>query len=217
MKRWGVAIKDAIVSSGGSQCGEDRWLINELNRRKVPFAKVNYIEVGANQPSQLSNTWQLYRRGSAGVLIEPDHRCIGLLRFFRPRDFVIQAAAGHLAGIDSLGLHQHTTSTAIRGGGKDFIGSVPIPVMRVDDVFDEMRLKHQWKTLTLLSIDTEGFDDKVLLGAEKTLKITSYVCVENWNNSLLTESLHKVIGDDFEIAHQTALNVIFRRVTAGES
>ncbi len=206
-----VAFRDSILKSGGSQCGEDAWLINEISRRKIAWRDVRYIEVGANQPTQLSNTWQLYVRGASGLLVEPDYRCTNLLRRFRPRDVVLQAAAGSHSGLVSLSLHQHTTSNSIVDSGSGFIDVVPVPLITVDHALENIQERKHWGELTLLSIDTEGFDDEVLKGSQATLKRTHYVCVENWNESSVTRRLQERLGDQFEIAHQTPLNVIFRR------
>lgn len=210
-KRYAVALRDSMMKSGGSQCGEDSWLINEISSRKIAWRDIRYIEVGANQPTQLSNTWQLYVRGASGVLVEPDCRCINLLRRFRPRDIVVQAAAGSLGGLVSLSLHQHTTSNSIVDAGSGFFCVVPVPLITVDSVFENVQKHQNWKEVTLLSIDTEGFDDEVLKGAQATLKRTRYVCVENWNESSVTKHLQTFLGNEFEVAYQTPLNVIFRR------
>lgn len=45
-----------------------------------------YLDVGANDPQQINNTWPLYQRGWRGLLVEPDPACWQRLLRLRPRD-----------------------------------------------------------------------------------------------------------------------------------
>lgn len=215
-KRNCVAVRDAWIGSGGSQCGEDRWLLRRCEALGIDLATQRYIEVGANQPTQLSNTWQLYRRGASGLLVEPDPRCANLLRRWRSRDIVVPALAGERPGCQVLALHTHTTMNEIDGAGEHFIGSLVLPTVRLDDLVGLLREKYAgWDSILFLSVDTEGFDEQVLRGATAVLRDVMFVCVENWNDRKIALRINQLIGEDFRPAYQTALNVIYERRRAG--
>ncbi len=210
-KRQFVAARDSIFRSGGSQCGEDEWVINEINKRNRDWQDVRYIEVGANQPTQLSNTWQMSLRSAHGILIEPDPRCVGLLRRWRPNDLVIQALAGDEPGVKTLKIHHHTTMNAIDGDSDDFIGSILLPVVTLDMILNEIQLRNNWESIDFLSIDTEGHDTQVLNGARQVLERSDFVCLEHWGSKAQTESLQSTLGGGFKVVHETRMNVIFGR------
>ena len=75
-----------------SQSGEDIIVSRTLARLKV--AKPTYLDIGANDPVHLNNTYGLYQNGCHGVLVEPDPVLAGKLRRERPGDRVIACGIG---------------------------------------------------------------------------------------------------------------------------
>lgn len=70
-------IKKVIVNSffahlrrSYSQSGEDIIISDLFTRLKIN--QPTYLDIGANQPIALSNTYRLYTRGSRGVCVEPN-------------------------------------------------------------------------------------------------------------------------------------------------
>jgi glycosyltransferase involved in cell wall biosynthesis len=53
-----------------SQCGED--IIIDFLLTWLKIKNPTYLDIGANDPVKLSNTYYFYKKGSRGVLIEPD-------------------------------------------------------------------------------------------------------------------------------------------------
>ena len=53
-----------------SQFGEDLILENALNILKEK--NISYLDIGANHPYLISNSYYFYRKGATGTLIEPD-------------------------------------------------------------------------------------------------------------------------------------------------
>src|SRR4051812_46477871 len=72
------------VKSSYSQHGEDA-LVAELLGGYDLSAGI-YVDVGANHPIRLSNTYLFYRKGHHGILIEPNRSLLSLLEKFRKRD-----------------------------------------------------------------------------------------------------------------------------------
>src|SRR5258705_11160446 len=53
-----------------------------------------FVEVGANHPTELSQTWFLEQHGWKGILVEPLPACCEKLRAIRTNSVVCEAAAG---------------------------------------------------------------------------------------------------------------------------
>jgi hypothetical protein len=72
-----------------SQNGEDL-IIKDLFAR-TGINKPTYLDVGANDPFYISNTYLLYTKGSKGVCVEPNPKLFKKLKRKRPRDICIQS------------------------------------------------------------------------------------------------------------------------------
>jgi len=70
-----------------SQAGEDIFISNFFRRLRID--KPTYLDIGANHPTFLSNTYLFYTRGSSGVLVEPNPLLAQTLCRKRKRDKVI--------------------------------------------------------------------------------------------------------------------------------
>ena len=53
---------------------------------ELKIARPTYLDIGAADPTALSNTYLFYTRGCHGVLVEPNPARLGALRSVRPRD-----------------------------------------------------------------------------------------------------------------------------------
>ena len=129
------------------------------------------MDVGANQPAIISNTYRMYRQGFRGVLVEPNPELSGLIRGIRPRDALLAVGCGARAGVAGMcatGPSVLASLTAPRAGG------TLIPVLTIDQICESLEIG----SLTLLSIDVEGMNREVLGGARSILPRTRCVIVE---------------------------------------
>ena len=55
---------------------------------------MTYLDIGANHPVRLNNTYLFYLRGYKGVLVEPNVSLCERLRAVRPRDTTLAAGIG---------------------------------------------------------------------------------------------------------------------------
>ncbi len=143
-----------------SQFREDVQLWEHFGRKRDGF----FVEVGANHPTQLSQTWLFEQQGWRGLLVEPLAAKGELLRRERPGSRVFQLAVGApeqrgrarftiAAGDDMLsGLTVHDGVTAER--------LEEVEVWTLDDVLAEAENPR----LDLVSIDVEGAELAVLRG-----------------------------------------------------
>ncbi|HLP35720.1 FkbM family methyltransferase [Lacibacter sp.] len=77
------------LRSSYSQSGEDI-IISDLFAR-LNIVQPSYLDIGANEPVALSNTYRLYTKGSRGVCIEPNPVLYKKLRQTRKKDVCINA------------------------------------------------------------------------------------------------------------------------------
>ena len=85
-KRYFIAAINSwqTVKRTYSQHGEDEFILETLKNHNLHGSL--YIDVGANHPSDISNTYLLYRHGLSGVVIEPNLELVKLFhRFFCSR------------------------------------------------------------------------------------------------------------------------------------
>ena len=75
-----------------AQSGED--IIMAHLFYKLDIAHPSYLDIGANHPAFISNTYYFYTRGSKGVCIEPNPHLYKKIKSMRPRDTVINAGIG---------------------------------------------------------------------------------------------------------------------------
>ena len=75
-----------------SQFGED--LIFSLFFSHNEIHNPTYLDIGANEPKYISNTYYFYERGSTGVLIEPNPFLYKKLKMQRPKDIILNIGIG---------------------------------------------------------------------------------------------------------------------------
>jgi hypothetical protein len=75
-----------------AQCGED--VIVYFMLRHLGIKDVNYLDVGAFHPIEISNTYFFYSLGYHGVLVEPNVAMCEELRKVRPKDKTLEAGIG---------------------------------------------------------------------------------------------------------------------------
>ena len=211
IKAWIVAWKDSLTSvcHSYSQTGEDRLLL-ELFRKKG-ITKGRYIDVGANHPTKLSNTYRLYREGFTGIVVEPNRSLLRLHRLIRPNDLHLGIGCGDKAAVLSF---QHATSHVLSGFQSEglktdnFRSTELIPVLPLDLITAAIPDEE----FAVLSIDVEGFDLQVVLGATETLKRTRFVVIEGSESD--AELMEVFAKANFSLIEKTKHNLIYERKVA---
>ena len=173
-KRYLMAAKDAWLplKQRYSQYGEDIYVEKLLCG--IEKGSCIYIDVGANQPSQISNTYLFYRKGFHGILIEPNSDLSRLCRRFRKHDAFLSVGAAENAGVAEFRIGESSVKAGFLEDVKAKRTSW-VPLLPVDTIWEVVGKR---TPVFLFSIDTEGFDLNVLLGAKETLQHTACVVVE---------------------------------------
>lgn len=165
-----------------AQFGEDRILWQVFRQRTSGY----FIEVGAFDGVNLSNTYLLEMMGWCGLLIEPIGQLCERARLARPRSGVIGAAVskpGHaptatftvtqnVPVLSFLTAHQDHVERCKREGAE--LVEIEVPVVTLDEVLQREQRKpstptgpwvpHVGWSIDLVSIDVEGGELDVLEG-----------------------------------------------------
>jgi len=201
------------IRSSYSQSGED--LIIEDLLKGFDLSKAIYVDVGANQPTRLSNTYLMYRKGMRGVAIEPNYTLCKFFRKIRPRDIVVSSGVGEK---DSLKTFYYASAHS-SGSFKDdevqlsrrnirVIGCELLPVFTLDTIMEQ--IEYEW--ICFMSVDTEGMEYEVLQGAKSTLGKTYLLCIETNDMKLFESEMLPLIGGSFEIVKEIGHNHILRNI-----
>jgi FkbM family methyltransferase len=145
--------------SSFSQFGEDLLIWKYFNESKSGF----FVEVGANDPKNLSQTAFLEQNGWHGILVEPLSSCYARLRAARPKSKVLQVACGSPEQRGKALLHMMDTGsklTSLQSAGLPVAEHEEVQVMTLDDILNEAGNPK----IDFLSIDVEGFELQVLQG-----------------------------------------------------
>ena len=205
-KRKAHALFDALLPPKSySQHGEDVFIFDFLSKNDQ--LKGIYIDVGANHPTSISNTYLFYRRGFSGISIEPNDELARLHRWLRKRDKVFEIGVDNQCGIFEFNISKTPVLSSFKKiEGQGLWKTKYVPVLRLDDVTSFAKPERVF----LLTIDTEGLNYQVIQGAERTLGITDLVCIEvddEDDESLITEYLTQ--KHPFRKIKKMGCNVLF--------
>jgi FkbM family methyltransferase len=151
-----------------SQAGEDLSVRFILYHRGI--AKMTYLDIGANDPIELNNTYFFYRAGYRGVLVEPNPAFGERLKSVRPNDTTLVAGIGVTADreADFYVLSSPALSTFSKEQAEQAAKSLPgnaaikevikVPLLNINNVME----LHFGGAPTFVSIDTEGMDLPIL-------------------------------------------------------
>ena len=158
-KRFLKALYDSVMPvKSYSQHGEDLFIKDYLS--KYNSEDGIYIDVGANHPTSISNTYLLYRNGFTGILIEPNPELAKLQKLFRVRDKVFDIGIDNKHGLFEMNISKTPVLSSFNQIDKRlFWKKKSVPVLKLDDVFSFI---NPTKVL-FLSIDTEGLNYNVIM------------------------------------------------------
>jgi len=148
-------MSELAMEKSFSQFGEDLLVWKYFSNKRDGF----FVEVGANEPEYLSQTFLLERNGWRGILVEPQSTCCEQLRRIRPEAHIFQAACGapEQKGKALLQLnHQGSKLSKLITAGE----YEEVQVMTLDDILEQV----PHPRIDFLSIDVEGSELQVLRG-----------------------------------------------------
>lgn len=184
-----------------SQHKEDTFIWRYL--KSFDLSKSIYIDVGANHPTDISNTYLLYKQGLKGIIIEPNTELIRLFELYRKNDTLLAIAASDFMGV----LKFYISKTPVLSSFSkevDFYKTVFVPVLTVDSITKNL----DFTFINLLSIDVEGFNKEVLDGSATTLEKTLLLCIEFDSDEEKNDFIEK-LRNRFDLLSIYGCNLIF--------
>ncbi len=198
------AILDAMSTEqlpSFAQHGEDVLVWDYFEHKRDGF----FIEVGANHPTELSQTWFLEQRGWRGLLIEPLPQCCDRLRAARPGSIVCQTAAGAPDQVGEATLHVAASDAWSKLGGEPddaaaSVAAIRVPVRTLDQLCEE----HRVTAIDFLSIDVEGMEIQVLQGFDLARRRPALIVLEDYLDTLALYFFMRRAG--YRLAKRTGCN-----------
>jgi FkbM family methyltransferase len=207
MKRRATAIYHAVTKAKTSyaQHGEDVLFLEGLKTYKTQNAI--YVDVGANHPTVISNTYLLYRNGMRGVVVEPHRELVELHKKTRPEDYHIDCGCGEKPSMEVFNLSKTPVLSSFKNlsfGGKVW-KKIYLPVLPLKIILSKIEFEY----IYLLSVDVEGMDLEVLRGAEDLLDRCLFLCIEA-NGADEEESITAFLEKkNFELLKRYDCNLVF--------
>ncbi len=202
-----------------SQTGED-YLVH-IALRSLGIENPTYLDIGANHPTHISNTFGFYQSGARGVCVEPNPEMAQLFKRKRPRDTVLQIAVGPTPGITTLyiasGSALSTTSLSqvefINKASKFSIAKeVEVPVRIIMDIISEY---FPDIPPDFISMDIEGMDLAVLETFDFHACKPPVFCIEtlahdkDGNERKVQEITDLMVSSGYFVFADTHLSTIF--------
>ena len=147
---------------------------------------MTYLDVGANDPIQNSNTYYFYRKGYRGVLVEPNVSLCEKLRAVRPEDTTLAAGIGVTAAKEAdyyimthpswntFSKEEADHQTEVTQGRISVKEVIKMPLLSINDVMS----KHFGEAPAFLSVDTEGLDLAILKSIDYERFRPKIICAE---------------------------------------
>lgn len=172
-----------------AQFGEDvivSDLFDDLGIRDI-----RYLDIGANNPQYISNTFLFYEQGFQGVLVEPNAFLCEKLKAARPRDTVLNFGIGIDSSVKEADFYlfpeasdglstfsradaEHWETIGMNGVKYKIERVLKVPLLNINDVI----ARYFTECPDFISIDVEGWDLRIL----ETLNFERYTpavfCVE---------------------------------------
>jgi len=203
-----------------SQFGEDIIVLKFLERHNI--GKITYLDIGANDPINGNNTYNLYIRGYRGVLVEPNNVLYNRIRKIRPGDTCLNFGIGideneeadyYMFAEKYCGMNTFSKEEAdnYEHEGIKVQKIVKLPLKDINVVLAENFVDPP----AFVSIDVEGLDEQILHKWDFGKCEPLLFCVEtvnfNINGQLVKRQsiLDLLIAKGYFIYADTHVNTLF--------
>lgn len=189
----GIYIDHDIVQSY-AQYQEDLIISSFFSNIK----KGTYIDIGAYDPNELSNTKKFYQQGWRGVNVDPNESTIELFNQLRPEDLNINCGiSGSFEDLLFYELNYKSLSTFNHSDAIESLKTLPkasiikeykVKCVPLKNIFEQFNEK-----VDFLSIDVEGYEETVLESNDWELYRPTLIIIEiNRNTNRLLSILNKI-------------------------
>jgi len=198
------SICEMPATSSYGQFGEDAIIEKILTR--VRINTIRYIDIGLPSPIVGSNTYLFYTKGSRGICVEPNPDVAQLLKEKRQGDIIVNKGVGALKDSGNvLKYHRFENDPALNTfddglmenrlkSGFQLKDTIDIEVISLNELVE----KHMPEGPDYISIDTEGFEYRILKDFDFSRYDVKVICLEKGDSKvyeLLEENGFKTIAD----------------------
>lgn len=204
-----------------SQSGEDI-IVSFIFKSYLNIKKINYLDIGANHSSQLSNTKYFYDKGCSGVLIEPDPILFKEIKNNRSKDICLNCGIGvdEKDEVDFYIIDPPTLSTFSKESALNFEKENNYKINKVIKMklinINNVLKKYFSHGLDFLSLDIEGLDFDVLKSIDFNAIRPKVICVETLSMDDDRKKQHKendiidfLKDNNYFVYADTFINTIF--------
>jgi FkbM family methyltransferase len=226
-KKIAVFLKDRLFSKNWqksySQCGEDL-IIDYIFNGILKIPRPSYMDIGANDPVKINNTYLLYRKGCRGICVEPDPELFIRLRKVRQGDTCLNLGIGteNKSEADYFIMSSKTLNTFSAAEAKNIENNshfgkqkiesiIKVPLLSMNDLCE----KFFPRGINLISLDVEGHDLEILKSMDLKKYRPEVFCVESVkceiNDKLAkdTEMIDFLLQNGYLVYADTFINTIF--------
>ena len=218
-----VNTNDYYYLNSYSQSGEDGILDYVIRVLGIPYNEVSYIDLGANHPKDLSNTFSFYSKGARGVIVEANPNLIPRLNFFREGDIVLNRCMDtvsekevtfYIMNVDGLSTMNYEAAIEMCNVNPNLYIAEKrtVRTISINDIIDN----YMEKAPTILSIDLEGKDIEILnsINFERFRPLLIVVEVIDYDTKLAYHTKNETIKEflldkSYEEYAFTGINSIF--------
>ncbi len=203
-----------------SQCAED--IITCRILKALGIEKPTYIDIGANHPTQINNTYFFYKNGAKGICIEPDPILLKQIKKKRPRDVCLNIGIGaeseNLADFYVMSMRVLSTfskeeaDSLTRTTDKKIEKVIKIPLVPMETIIKKYLGN---KVPNFVSLDTEGYDFEILKSLDfqkfrpEIFCIETLTYAEDKTEKKKTEIIEFMIDKGYFPCADTYVNTIF--------
>lgn len=208
-----------------SQAGEDSILAYVFFMLDIPFNQCSYIDLGANHPREISNTYFFYSQGARGILVDANAMLCNELRRERPGDIVINKCVDSVSGKKESFIVLNFDGLSRAGTPNDIDDLSKInPEVKISETVELVTISYNDIVSnyldgfppTLLNIDIEGKELEILtsIDFEKYRPLLIVVEMIPYSTSLVVgikneEIVNFMKSKDYEEYAFTGINSIF--------
>ena len=204
-----VPIISYLRSRSYSQFWEDRLIARNLSTEIG-----SYVDIGAGAPIWGSNTYLFYKKGWAGVTVDPVAFNMKMQKLFRPRDRRYESVVSSSSEIvEFYQLSPWELSTLDSAIARERIsnGSVLIKKHSIKPIsLDRIYRENPIKRPAILSIDVEGAEFEVLKSNNWETNKPDIICIEELKNPLDTSEVKEFLSlQDYELGAYNGVSSIY--------
>jgi FkbM family methyltransferase len=203
-----------------SQSGEDL-IIDYIFTNYLRIHNPSYLDIGANHPTYLSNTYHFYKKGSRGVCVEPDKSLFLEIQKQRREDICLNVGVGfQLASkvpfyvMSEKTLNTFSSEVAERNQGYGYY-----KIQEVTEVdllpIDEIISRNFSSCPNFISLDVEGLDFQILKSMDfikfrpEVFCIETLTFVQDKSERKLEEIIAFMQENGYFVYADTFINTIF--------